>query len=374
MTALQGHENRGSERLGAYVRPERRPDLATVRYIGSKTRVVDEIMDILGRPHEGDGMFVDAFCGTGVVGAGAADLGWAVRVNDQMRSAVAVATARLLSLADAPFDTLGGYEAVIGALNAAPPVKGFFWREYSPASVGGRMYFTEQNAKQIDAARALISRWHSESAISRAERELLVADLIGATGRVANIAGTYGCFLTHWSGASQKPFCAEVRELRSEPVVHQVFCRDVVDVPIAVNDVAYFDPPYTKRQYAAYYHINETLAHGDEPEVTGKTGLRHWQEQASDYCYKVRALRALTDLITNTSARRTLLSYSSEGHVALDELSAALDPLGELTVHKLGPIGRYRPNRIASGAGNQVVEYVIELRKTAVGEPEAVLA
>jgi adenine-specific DNA-methyltransferase len=348
--------------------------LATVRYIGSKARVVDAIMEILGHRQEGDGMFVDAFCGTGVVGASAADLGWAVRLNDQMSSAVAVATARLLSLEDAPFDALGGYEAAIAALNAAPPVTGFFWREYSPASVGGRMYFTEENAQQIDAARALINRWQDESAISHDERELLVADLISATGRVANIAGTYGCFLTHWSGASRKPFCAEARELRNEPVVHQVFCRDVVDVPVAVNDVAYFDPPYTKRQYAAYYHINETLAHGDEPQVTGKTGLRPWQAQASDYCYKVRALRTLADLITSTPARRTLLSYSSEGHIALDDLSAALDPLGELTVHELGPIGRYRPNRVASGAGDQVVEYVIELCKTAVDEPEAVNA
>jgi adenine-specific DNA-methyltransferase len=319
-------------------------------------------------------MLVDAFCGTGVVGAGAADLGWAVRLNDQLRSAVAVATARLLSPADAPFDALGGYDAAIAALNAAAPLKGFFWREYSPASEGGRMYFTEENARQIDAARGLINRWHCEGAISRGERELLVADLISATGRVANIAGTYGCFLTHWSGASRKPFRAKARELRSEPVPYQVFCQDVVDVPIAVNDVAYFDPPYTKRQYAAYYHINETLAHGDEPEVIGKTGLRPWQEQASDYCYKVRALRALTDLITNTSARRTLLSYSSEGHIALDELSAALDPLGELTVHELAPIGRYRPNRVASGAGDQVVEYVVELRKAAVDEPDAVRA
>jgi adenine-specific DNA-methyltransferase len=217
--------------------------LATVRYIGSKARVVDEIMEILGRPQEGDGMFVDAFCGTGVVGAGAADLGWAVRLNDQMRSAVAVATARLLSREDAPFGALGGYETATAALNAAPPAKGFFWREYSPASAGERMYFTEENAKRIDATRAQIGRWEAESTISREERELLVADLISATGRVANIAGTYGCFLTHWSGASRKLFRLEARTLRSEPVVHEVFCREVVDVPIAVNDVAYFDPP-----------------------------------------------------------------------------------------------------------------------------------
>ena len=37
---------------------------------------------------------------------------------------------------------------------------------------------------------------------------------------------------------------------------------DVLDVQYEDGDVAYFDPPYTKRQYAAYYHILETIAAG----------------------------------------------------------------------------------------------------------------
>ena len=44
-----------------------------------------------------------------------------------------------------------------------------------------------------------------------------------------------------------------------------------------VRDTVYLDPPYTKRQYAAYYHVLETLAYGDEPEVSGVTGLRPWE-------------------------------------------------------------------------------------------------
>ncbi|MCZ5120468.1 DNA adenine methylase [Escherichia coli] len=36
-------------------------------------------------------------------------------------------------------------------------------------------------------------------------------------------------------------------------------------------DLCYIDPPYMKRQYAANYHILETLARGDEPEA-----MRYW--------------------------------------------------------------------------------------------------
>ena len=34
-------------------------------------------------------------------------------------------------------------------------------------------------------------------------------------------------------------------------------------------DAVYADPPYTKRQYAAYYHILETIAAGDRPLISG---------------------------------------------------------------------------------------------------------
>ena len=60
-------------------------------------------------------------------------------------------------------------------------------------------------------------------------------------------------------------------------------------MPIAESDVV-TRPADTKRQYAAYYHILETIAHGDEPVVEGITGLRPWKSKASDFCYKRRAL------------------------------------------------------------------------------------
>lgn len=340
--------------------------MGRVRYIGSKARVVDEILQLVGPPTEEDGVFVDAFCGTGVVGARAAQMGWAVRFNDSLRSAVAVATARLVSRADVPFAEFGGYEAVIERLNALEPVNGFFLREYSPAGPSGRMYFTEDNAARIDAVRAQIKEWGQAKRLNRDEHELLIADLIAAAARVANIAGTYGCFLSKWTSTALRPFELQARELNQKRVDHTAHCGDVVDTPMAPNDVVYFDPPYTKRQYAAYYHINETLACEDEPAIIGKTGLRPWQDKASDYCYKRRALGALTDLIQNAPALRVFLSYSSEGHVALDDLVGALSPLGELTVHELGEIGRYRPNAAASEAGTDVTEYVLELRKSRV--------
>jgi adenine-specific DNA-methyltransferase len=60
------------------------------------------------------------------------------------------------------------------------------------------------------------------------EERLLLADLLAATNRVANIAGTYGCFLSHWNmyGPRQAeirerlvPFRQHLRELSADEVM-----------------------------------------------------------------------------------------------------------------------------------------------------------
>lgn len=96
----------------------------TFRYIGSKSRLIDQITAYMGRPKQ-DAFFVDAFCGTGVVAEAAAERGWNVRINDSLYSAVISAEARLISSEQAAFKRLGGYAKAIAKLNTAKPKHGF---------------------------------------------------------------------------------------------------------------------------------------------------------------------------------------------------------------------------------------------------------
>jgi adenine-specific DNA-methyltransferase len=356
---------RGAQR--SHVAAPRR-ESGRVRYIGSKARIVEQIFDLIGPPREGEGFFVDAFSGTGVVGARASDLGWPVRINDHLWSAVVISAARLLGTDSVRFARLGGYQRAVARLNDLPAHRGFLWREYSPASlriVGvERRYFTEENAGKLDAARAAIEEWTIEGWLSDSERLLLLADLLSAANSVANIAGTYGCFMSKWLDGALKPVVIAPRDLRSKPAVFEATNAEVDQVTVDEADVAYFDPPYTKRQYAAYYHILETIATGDAPEVTGITGLRPWQEKASDFCYKTRALSAITRLLKKTNAARIYLSYSSEGHVPRTDLEDELGKLGVTTFYEIGDIGRYRPNQSATENGSVVSEFLVELVKT----------
>lgn len=346
-----------------------------VRYIGSKARVAADIARVVGPPDARDGRFVDGFCGTGAVAEAAATLGWDVHLNDTLVSSVVTAAARLTGEDKARFDAFGGYLEAIRELNSIAPLQGFIAREYSPlsASLGSdasgieRRYFTVENASRIDAIRRRIELWREEHLLNLAEYRLLVADLLAAASRVANIAGTYGCYLREWSPSALRRLLLVPRSLLRTSVNVTTSTYDVLDIAYEAGDVAYFDPPYTKRQYAAYYHISETIAVGDEPLVTGVTGLRPWRHLASDYCYRTRALGAIGRLVAECPARRVFLSYSSDGHVGRSDLERTLADMGEIRVHELGSIGRYRPNRRA-GRRPEVDEYLFEIERSRVLE------
>lgn len=337
------------------------------RYIGSKARIAEAILDYVGEPPREGGRFIDSFSGTGIIASTAADRGWHVNVNDMMKNALVMSEASLISKNEVPFQSFGGYKNVLNYLNSLNGEEGFFWREYSPASArfidNERKYFTESNAMKLDAIVRQIHEWKLNGVISSKEFSLLMSDSISAVNNVANIAGTYGCFLAKWTAQSENDITLIPSELREKPVDYIVSNLDVFDVPSNPNDIVYLDPPYTKRQYASYYHILETMVVGDEPKVEGVAGLRPWKDKASVFCYKLKALKALTSLIVKQDAHRVVVSYSNEGHVQLDELVEGLSSYRAVNIVDIGTIGRYRPNKKAVENESKVKEYLIDFMR-----------
>ena len=66
------------------------------RYIGSKARVVDAIIERVGTTN--NGVFVDVFSGTGSVALAASEAGWRVHVNDHLTSSAIMSFACVASL------------------------------------------------------------------------------------------------------------------------------------------------------------------------------------------------------------------------------------------------------------------------------------
>ena len=109
-----------------------------------------------------------------------------------------------------------------------------------------RKYFTEANATRIDGIRLRIAAWRAGGEIRPTEERLLLADLLLAVNSVANIAGTYGCFLSYWSTQSQMPLALRPRTLFPHRVKVQASVSDVADVQVTPQDLVYLDPAVHK--------------------------------------------------------------------------------------------------------------------------------
>ena len=212
-----------------------------------------------------------------------------------------------------------------------------------------RRYFIPENAKHIDAIRRAVRNWSTQNWITEVEEAALLHNLILAVNQVANTAGTYGHFLSTWTTAAQQPLHLIPTVFSNELSDHQVIQGDAAETAARFPaDVYYLDPPYTKRQYAAYYHILETIACQDEPVLIGKSGLRPWREKASDFCHKRYASQALKRVIDHIDARYIFISYSEDGHISHDEMLDLLSVRGDVTSIEIS-YHRYLSSRTLRG-------------------------
>jgi adenine-specific DNA-methyltransferase len=281
------------------------------------------------------------------------------------------ATVRLTLDAAPAFRKLGGsYYEILNHLQSLQPRTSLMVREYSPAGkpeagCPARMYLSEYNAGLIDAINHELNNWNSEGLLSKQEHCLLRHDLVLATNRVANIAGTYGHYRSKWSNGSLSRLT-----LLATDFVWGFSCDHVVLQGPAESvsqgltaDLCYLDPPYMKRQYAANYHLIETIARGDEPQAIGLSGLRPWRDQYSDFCSKVRIRNAFSEIINGMNCKKFLISYSEDGLLSRDEMLKLLGQFGETKLFEYA-VPRFRSN--TSPLGRTMTEYLFTLTRAAV--------
>jgi adenine-specific DNA-methyltransferase len=346
------------------------------RYIGNKSRLAPWLVTRV-REHAARGMTVaDLMCGTGSVSEALRASGYRVIACDMMTFAAQHAQVRLL-LDDAPsFVGLdANYRAVIGQLNDLKPEPGLFFREYSPegrplSGTDARRYLTGENAAKLDAINNRLRHWAACGAITPIENSLLRHDLVLAVNRIANIAGTYGHYRSSFSKAAMAPLALSPSKFlagyRTDHVVLQGKAEELAHKLSA--DVCYIDPPYMKRQYAANYHLIETVARGDEPEAVGISGLRPWRDQYSVFCTRTRIQNAFREIISTMDCPTFLISYSSDGLLSEEELTDVFNPVGEISFERR-PYPRFRSNQ--SNLGPLVTELLITIRKRQSGSAHA---
>jgi adenine-specific DNA-methyltransferase len=304
-----------------------------MRYIGNKTKLLPFLRSAIARLRITPGVAHDAFAGTAAVGRALKADGWRVHSSDLMTYSYVMQRAYVVASRVDSFRRLakvdpairaalakraaGRVEAIAKHLTAGlPPIDGFFARHFGPA--GGRMYFTDDNARRIDSARTALHEWQAAGLVDDDTFYVLLAAIIEGADRVANTAGVYAAYIKKWQPNALRPFniMAELPVAsRARSVAHQA---DAIQVAASLGpiDVLYVDPPYNSRQYAGYYHVPELIARGwfdDAVVLRGKTGLIADREQRSAWCSRRYAPGALRDLLAATGARHVLVSYNSEG-------------------------------------------------------------
>lgn len=316
-----------------------------MNYIGSKHSLLPFIEQVWHKVRVGDEQTAcDIFAGTGAVGRMFKRAGLRVIANDLQFYAYAINKAYLEINEPPVFARLrrayqrelaalssNQIEQVLSFVNDLPGVRGFIAENYGPA--GQRFYYSAANAEKADAIRQTLEQWRADELLDEAEYFYLLCSLLEAIDQVANTASVYGAFLKRFKASALRPLT--LRPLALVPPVNehsahcQVFHRDANELIREIEcDVLYLDPPYNHRQYGANYHVLETIAVYDQPELAGVTGLRAYPR--SRYCQAKEAAEALEDLIVNARTKHILLSYNDEGVLSLAEIERILRRRGQL--------------------------------------------
>lgn len=305
-----------------------------LRYIGSKTLLLENIEKIIKKHTTGrETTFCDIFSGTGVVARYFKPM-YQVYTNDTLNFSYVIQKATIENNKQPMFGglQLQGIKDPFIYLEETP-IKNivrndddfFIANNYAPHEHCKRMYLTANNAVRIDFIRTTIERWKLEGWIEEQEYYYLLAGLIEGVPYVSNITGTYGAYLKQWDKRSLKPFEMVRLDVYDNNKKNMCFNEDANQLIQHLDgEILYLDPPYNTRQYAPNYHLLETIAQYDKPQIQGVTGMRPYQHMKSAFCIRGQVLEAFEELIAKAKFDHLILSYNTDGLMSTEQIATIM--------------------------------------------------
>lgn len=338
-----------------------------MNYIGSKYSLLDflhrSIDDVLLKNKEvkakNEMVFADLFAGTGCVGGHFKSQGYSIIANDIQYYSYIITKHMIENNGNLDKERMSH---LIDKLNGLNGLEGFIYQNYSFEGTEGqeyrRMYFSAQNAKKCDAIRTEIENWLSRKSININEYHFLLGSLINSIDKCANTASVYGAYLKKLKKSAQKEMILIPLPYTIGHVDCKVYNEDVNQLINKIKgDILYLDPPYNERQYCSNYHILETIAKNDNPIIKGKTGLRDYKSQKSDFCVKAKVCESFEKLIKNANFKYIFLSYNNEGLMTLEQIKEIMSKYGKYELYTQD-YKRYKADNSRNNKYDTTIEYL----------------
>lgn len=273
------------------------------RYLGSKTKLLSFIDDILSKENIKFESFADIFAGTGSVAGHFHDRSKII-VNDILDS------------------NNHAYQAFFSKEKIREHLLKDCLIRYNSIEVSGHdenyfsdnfanTYFDAINAKKIGIIRDDIEMLYEEKTITPRERSYLLTSLIYALDRIANTVGHYDAY-RKIKIPDKKLFLLPLEVSRShhDAAIYKTDANELVKKIRA--DIVYIDPPYNSRQYSDAYHLLENISTWKKEKVVGVAKKLDRSHIKSKYNMK-SAGDAFGELIDNINSKYILVSYNDMG-------------------------------------------------------------
>lgn len=317
-----------------------------MRFIGNKENLVEKIYQIMQSKNINGNSFFDFFAGTTNVGRFFKKLDYQVYSSDLLYFSYILQQAYIKNNQDLTFEKLlknisiksnslfaTPLNLVVEYLNNLEISEGFIYQNYTPEGTANleipRMYYTAENGKIIDTIRQQIENWKKDDLLNENEYFVLLACLIETVPFYANVAGVYAAFQKQWDPRAVKKI--QLRPIETVKNNKQNFSYNDNSVNLLEQfnaDIFYLDPPYNQRQYAPNYHLMETIAKYDKPEIKGVTGMRNYENQKSLFCNAETGLQELHKIAKNGKYKWLILSYNTEGIMPKQKIISVLEQFG----------------------------------------------
>ena len=349
-----------------------------IKYIGSKFNLLEPITNLVKKyvntvPGRNPSM-IDAFTGTTRVAQAFRQMGWDTQTSDLSWASETYAETFLQSNDN---DYL---EPLIDELNNVKPKAGWLTEHYCDvrSEKGNNVVrvWQPKNGQKADAIRDTIDVIKlNGKKLNKQEKSTLVSSLIFALDKVDNTVGIQQAYLKKWCTRSYNNLLLKLPAVvnMKKPPKSKHYVGNCLTIKYDPADLAYIDPPYSNHTYFSYYHIWDSIARWDKPEVGLKTNRRidrvtsaeeYDDEMASPWNSKNTALQAFDTLFERLPVKYLLVSYSNESLIPIEDLIKLARKYGKILVQEID----YRRNimsQIGNGeiGGKRNIEYLILIKK-----------